>query len=212
MKKNNLFVILCGAFCSALIISNILAFKTFTLFNFVLPTAVILFPIVYITNDILAEIFGFEKAKMVIKTGFFMNIIAVISYNIAIVLPAPVFFEGQEAFEMVLSNTFRVLIASMVAYLIGNITNAKIMELMKNKSNLFSRCILSALIGEGLDAFIFISIAFFGTMSISSLIVMIFAQAIFKTVYEIVCFPLTNILVKKARLLNDTERRTSKMF
>lgn len=203
MKKNNLFVILCGAFCSALIISNILAFKTFTLFNFVLPTAVILFPIVYITNDILAEIFGFEKAKMVIKTGFFMNIIAVISYNIAIVLPAPVFFEGQEAFEMVLSNTFRVLIASMVAYLIGNITNAKIMELMKNKSNLFSRCILSTLVGEGLDAFIFISIAFFGTMPISSLIVMIFAQAIFKTVYEIACFPLTNILVKKARLLND---------
>lgn len=203
MTKNNLFAILCGIFCSTLIISNILSFKTFTFLGLTLPTAVILFPIVYITNDLLTEIFGFQKAKLVIKTGFIMNIIAVISYNIAIHLPAPVFFTGQEAFETVLSNTFRVLIASMLAYLIGNLINAKIMEMMKEKSKLFSRCVLSTLIGEGLDACIFITIAFLGTMPITTLLIMIIAQAIFKTVYEIVCFPITNKLVQKARLLNE---------
>lgn len=199
MKKSNLFAILSGVFCASLIISNIMAFKTFTLFNFVLPTAVILFPIVYITNDILAEIFGYKKTKSVIITGFAMNLIAVIAYNIAIKLPAPEYFTGQEAFEMVLSNSLRVLIASMLSYIAGSLLNAKIMEKMKNGKSLFNRCVLSTLIGESVDALIFITIAFVGTIPLSALVTMIACQAAFKTIYEIVCYPLTRKLINKAK-------------
>ncbi|MDY3132360.1 MAG: queuosine precursor transporter [Treponema sp.] len=201
MKKENLFGILSGVFCASLIISNILAFKTFTIGEFVLPTAVILFPIVYITNDILSEIFGYKKTKQVVITGFVMNIIAVIGYNVAIMLPAPSFFTGQEAFSLVLSNTFRVLVASMSAYMVGSLVNAKVMEVLKNKfeNKLMFRCVTSTLIGEGLDALIFITIAFLGTMPFTSLLTMVVCQATFKTLYEVVCYPATRKLIYKTR-------------
>ena len=202
MRKENLYGILSGVFCASLIISNILAFKTFMIGSVVLPTAVILFPIVYITNDIMTEIFGFERTKAVIMTGFAMNLIAVSGYNIAIKLPEPPFFEGQEAFQLVLGNSFKVLVASMVSYIIGSLANAKIMEKMKKQKSLFNRCVLSTFVGEGLDALIFITIAFIGTMPMSSLALMIVCQAMFKTIYEIVFYPVTRMLVLKARELN----------
>lgn len=202
MKKDNLYGILSGVFCASLIISNILAFKTFMIGSVLLPTAVILFPVVYITNDILAEIFGFERTKNVIMTGFAMNVIAVIGYNIAIALPEPPFFEGQEAFQLVLSNSFRVLAASMLSYIIGSLANAMVMEKMKNGKSLFKRCVLSTIIGEGLDALIFITIAFIGTMPVHSVGMMVVCQALSKTVYEIVCYPVTRTMVLKVKELN----------
>lgn len=198
VRKTNLYAIMSGIFCASLIISNILAFKTFSIGEIVLPAAVIIFPIVYIVNDTMTEIFGYEKARRIIFTGFGMNVIAVAAYTIAIKLPYPEYFIGQEAFVMVLSNSLRVLIASLLAYLVGSLVNAKIMAAMKQNSKLMTRCVLSTLCGEGLDAIIFITIAFIGTMPLSQLIIMILAQAIFKTVYEILVFPLTNQVVKKA--------------
>ena len=196
--KKDFYAVLSGVFCASLIVSNILAFKTFSLGSIVLPTAVIMFPIVYIVNDVLAEVYGFEKTKKVIITGFVMNFIAVIAYNIAIALPAPVFFNGADAFALVLSNSARVLLASMSAYLVGSISNAKVMEILKLKQGekgLMARCVLSTLVGESLDALIFITIAFIGTMDTVSLITMIVSQAMFKTIYEIVFFPVTKKVI-----------------
>ena len=203
MTKTNLYAVLSGIFFAGLIISNILAFKTFTIGSITLPTAVIIFPIVYIVNDTLTEIFGYKKARMTIFTAFAMNIIAVLAYNAAITLPYPVYFTGQEAFATVLSNSLRVLVASMLAYIVGSLVNAKVMARMKNNSRLMTRCVLSTLCGEGLDACIFISIAFIGTMPVSQLIIMVLAQAIFKTVYEIAVYPLTSTVIKKARTLQE---------
>lgn len=206
LSKNLLFTILSGIYCASLIISNILAFKTFTIGGWlILPTAVIVFPIVYIVNDVMSEIYGFKKTRLVIFTAFSMNIIAVVAYNLAIILPAPVFFTGQEAFQTVLSTTFRILIASLAAYLVGSLSNSLVMNKMKqaNESRLMWRCILSTLVGEGLDALIFITLAFIGTMPIIDLIIMIVGQAIFKTLYELVVYPITRIVILKARTLPE---------
>lgn len=195
--KMELYAILTGIATACLIISNILAFKTFIILDIVLPCAVIIFPIVYIVNDILAEIYGFKKARKVILLGFVMNLIAVICYNIAIALPSPVYFTGNEAFRTVLSTSLRILIASFTAYLCGSLVNAYLMTYLKKKAEeyLFARCILSTLFGEGLDAIIFISIAFYGTMPLIALIGMIIAQALFKTIYEIIIYPLTRKII-----------------
>ena len=91
-NKNEVYAILCGIATSSLIISNILAFKTFTVFDVILPCGVLVFPLVYIVDDVLAEVYGFTKARKVIYLGFIMNLIAVIMYNIAIMVPAPIFF------------------------------------------------------------------------------------------------------------------------
>lgn len=202
MKKNDVFAILSGVFCASLIVSNILAFKTFEVFQIVLPTAVILFPIVYITNDVLAEVFGYPKARQVILTGFCINLVAVLVYNAAIALPAPAYFTGQEAFRAVLGNTLRVLAASMAAYLVGSLANARIMEQMKNGKSLMGRCVLSTLIGESLDALIFITIAFAGTMPMQELLQMVIAQAAFKTIYEILFYPITKKVICKVKAIS----------
>ena len=147
LTKTELYATLTGVFTACLIVSNIIAGKTFDFFSFTLPCAVIIFPIIYIVNDVLAEVYGYQKARRVILLGFFMNLVAVICYNVTIWLPAPVFFENSEAFSIVLSSTFRLLVASFVAYLAGSLVNAKLMVYLKqwDEDKLFFRCIFSTL-------------------------------------------------------------------
>ena len=204
LTKSELYAILAGVFTASLIISNIIAGKTFEFFSFTLPCGVIIFPVIYIVNDVLAECYGYQKARRVILLGFFMNLIAVICYNITIWLPAPSFFEGSEAFRIVLGSTSRLLIASFAAYIVGSLLNAKVMVYLKSKSEekLFFRCIFSTLIGEGCDALIFITIGFWGLMPVSALVMMIVVKALFKTVYEIIVYPLTKIVISKVKSLD----------
>ena len=205
MAKTELYAMLCGIFTASLIVSNIIAGKTFDFFSFTLPCGVVIFPVIYIVNDVLAEIYGYEKARKVIILGFLMNIVAVICYQITILLPAPVFFENSEAFSIVLGSTFRLLIASFAAYLVGSIVNAKLMVYLKkwDEDKLFFRCIVSTLFGEGLDAIVFIFIGFFFFFSLEALLLMIVAQALFKTIYEIIVYPLTRTVIIKIRELPE---------
>ena len=201
MENNRkiLFGAVASAFCTSLIVANILAFKQFQISWFVVPTAVLVFPIVYICNDVLAEVYGFSTAKKVIMLGFGANLLATILYNVAIWLPYPSYFNGQEAFSTVLSSSFRVLCASLFSYLVGSFTNAYVLEKMKQRSSLFSRCVVSTLFGESIDAFCFITLAFIGTMPFGSLMWMVVCQAGFKTLYEMVIFPITNRIIKKIK-------------
>jgi hypothetical protein len=206
LTKTELYAMLTGVFTASLIISNIIAGKTFDFFSVVLPCGVIIFPIIYIVNDVLAEVYGYEKARKVILLGFLMNLVAVICYNITILLPAPVFFENSDAFGVVLGSTLRLLIASFIAYLAGSLVNAKLMVVLKkwNEEKLFFRCILSTLFGEGLDAIIFITIGFLGTMPVEALIIMIVAQALFKAVYEMIVYPLTRYVIGSVKALPES--------
>ena len=206
LTKTELYAMLTGVFTASLIVSNIIAGKTFDFFSFTLPCGVIIFPIIYIVNDVLAEVYGYEKARKVILLGFLMNLVAVICYNITILLPAPVFFENSDAFSVVLGSTFRLLVASFAAYLVGSLVNAKMMVVMKrwDEDKLFLRCIVSTLFGEGLDAVIFIFIGFLGTMPFEALLLMIVAQALFKTIYEIIVYPLTRHVIGTVKALPES--------
>lgn len=205
LTKTELYAILSGVFTACLIISNIISGKTFDFFSFTLPCAVVIFPVIYIVNDVLAEVYGYAKARRIILLGFTMNLVAVICYNITIILPAPVFFENSDAFSIVLGSTFRLLVASFIAYLAGSIVNAKLMVMLKkwDDDKLFFRCIVSTMVGESLDAIIFITIAFFATMPTEALLLMIVAQAVFKTVYEIIVYPVTRTVINKVKELPE---------
>ena len=205
LTKTELYAFLTGIFTACLIVSNIIAGKTFDFFSFTLPCGVVIFPLIYIVNDVLAEVYGYQKARKVILLGFFMNLVAVICYNITIWLPAPVFFENSEAFSIVLGSTLRLLVASFAAYLVGSLVNARLMVFLKEKSEdkLFFRCIVSTLAGEGLDAVIFIFIGFIGTMPLEALLLMIVAQALFKTIYEIIVYPLTRYVINTVKRLPE---------
>ena len=200
-----LYMVLVTVYVACLLISNVTAVKTFSLGPFNLPAAVLLFPIVYIVNDLLAEVYGFKKARTAIYLGFALNLFMVLYFTLAIALPAGPFFGDQEAFKAILGSTPRMLIASLAAYLVGSTLNAKVLVTMRDasKSNgnfaLFARCITSTFVGELCDSLIFITIAFLGAMPYTQILVMVLTQAAFKTLYEMVAFPLTSVIIKKVR-------------
>lgn len=206
MDKQELFSILTGISTASLIISNILAFKTFTFYGVVLPASVIIYPILYIISDILSEIYGFSKASNVIILGYGMNLLAVILYNIAIMLPAPPYFVGADAFALVLSTSFKILVASFLSYTLGSLTNVYVMSTLKERggNTLFFRCIVSTIFGETLDSCIFITIVFYGSMPLYALLIMILSQITIKTMYEVILYPITKSVISRIKLLPDS--------
>ena len=185
-------MMLVSIYCVALVVSNIISNRTFEIGQLMLPSAVIAFPIIYIINDILTECYGFKLASKAIWTAFALNLMAVVFFNIAVNLPTTT---DYSSYNIVLGNTLRPLIASVLAYLVGSFVNAKIMDVLRNHNSLMLRCVLSTLLGETIDAIIFISIMFIGVMDFKVVCVMIGTQAIAKTLYEIVIYPITKKVI-----------------
>lgn len=196
---SELFLFFSIVFVVCLLLSNILATKLLRIGNYSVTAGVIVFPISYIINDIFSEVYGYNKTKKVIIFGFIMNIFMVIIFSIAIALPAPVWYENENAFEIILGSTPRNCIASLLAYLFGSLVNSKVLVKLKEKSNnkFGFRAVVSTIFGEFTDSLIFVPVAFFGSIPIEQMISMILIQVSIKTVYEIVCLPVTTILVKK---------------
>ena len=194
-----LFMLAGILFAICLLISNILATKIILIGSWAAPAGVLIFPIAYIINDVIVEVWGYRKARLIIWSGFAVNILAVLFFTLAIVIPAAPFWHNQEAFNTVLGSTPRIIAASPMAYLTGSFLNAIVMSkvkvLMKGK-NFSVRAILSTLVGETADSMIFIFVAFAGNLPFNLLIGMIFTQACLKTVYEILILPLTIVAVK----------------
>jgi uncharacterized integral membrane protein (TIGR00697 family) len=186
-------------FATCLLISNILATKILMIGPWSAPAGVIIFPIAYILNDVITEVWGFAKARLIIWTGFTVNVLAVLFFTAGIVIPGAPFWQNQNAFATILGNTPRIVLASLSAYLIGSFLNAFVMSRMKvltQGKGFSARAILSTLAGESADSLIFISIAFAGIFPIGVLITMVFTQAMLKTAYEILILPVTLGVVK----------------
>ncbi|HHW29915.1 MAG TPA: queuosine precursor transporter [Syntrophomonadaceae bacterium] len=195
---SRLYVILGCLFVTCLLISNMVAGKLITVLGKALPAAVILFPITYIFGDVLTEVYGFKRSRLIIWTGFACNLLMAVIFMLVVALPYPEFWEQQDAYAVVLGMTPRVVVASLVGYFLGEFTNSAVLSKLKLLTRgkwLFSRTIGSTIVGEGIDTVVFITIAFAGTVSSSVLLSMIAAQYIFKVVYEILVTPLTYLVV-----------------
>lgn len=199
MKYSQRFLILCIMFCTALIVSNIIAGKLWAApFGLTLTAGAILFPIVYIIGDVMPEVYGLAATRRVIWLGFGANLFAVLFFYLCLALPAPIFWQNQAAFETVLGFTPRLLLASVIAYLVGTNINAWIMVKMKALTRdrwLWTRTITSTIFGEGADSTIFMLIAFLGVVPISALPSLIISQAVFKTMYEVLATPITYLVI-----------------
>ena len=203
-SQMEVYPIIAALFCGCLIISNILASKTFSIYDVILPCGVVIFPLVYIVGDVLTEIYGFALAKRTIYLGFIINVIAVVAYQIAIFLPGTD-IAISNAFSTILASTPRILLASLISYLVGSYVNAYFMKVLKERYTdyLFARCSISTLFGEGLDAILFITIAFAGLMPNDVLITMIVCQGTFKILYEIIVYPITRAVINWIKSLDD---------
>jgi uncharacterized integral membrane protein (TIGR00697 family) len=202
MKKKTVsvtFMLLCIVFCTCLITSNFLETKVIQLGFVTFTSGMLVFPISYIINDCIAEVWGFRRTRFVIWLGFMLNFFAVGVGQIAVIIPAAPFWEGEEAFNFVFGLAPRVTIASFLAFIFGSFVNAYVMSKMKlqSKGKHFSlRAIVSTLAGEGIDSLIFFPIAFAGLMPPTELVKMMCIQMILKTLYEVLVLPITIRVVK----------------
>lgn len=202
-----IFLFMAVLFCTCLIISNLIASKVFVVLGITLPAAVIVFPISYILNDCLSEVYGYRRARLVIWLGFLMNFFVVLISQLAIMLPGAVFWQGDEAFRSIFGATPRATIASLLAFLAGSTLNAWVMSRMKVSQqgrNFWLRAIVSSLVGECADSLIFIPIMFW-SMGWQAVLMMMVCQVSAKVLYEIVILPVTKLVVTKVKQLEQID-------
>jgi len=197
-KYSHWFVIIVAVFVTCLITANIIAVKLVDLFGLILPAAIFIFPLSYITGDVLTEVYGYRQARKVIWLGFLCNVLVVVAIWIAQVLPAASFWDGQRAYERILGYTPRILMASFLAYLVGEFANSFVLAKLKIATQgrwLWMRTIGSTLVGQGLDSVVFIALAFAGTLPVQALTLAIVTQWLAKSAYEAAATPFTYLVV-----------------
>lgn len=197
-RVSSWFVMIVALFITCLITANIIAVKLISLYGFILPAAILIFPLSYIIGDVLTEVYGYRQARRVIWLGFFCNFITVVAILIGQMLPSASFWDGQASYERILGYAPRLLFASFLAYLVGEFSNAFVLAKIKIATKgrwLWLRTIGSTLIGQGLDSAIFITLAFVGTIPLNALFSAVVIQWLAKSLYEAVVTPLTYVVV-----------------
>jgi len=197
-KYSPWFVVSVAVFITCLITANVTAVKLITVFGFVLPAAIVIFPLSYVFGDILTEVYGYRQARKVIWLGFLCNLVAVVAIWLGQVLPSASFWDGQEAYTRILGYTPRLLIASFLAYLVGEFANSFVLAKMKIATKgrwLWTRTLGSTLVGQGLDSLVFMTIAFWGEIPLGGLTSAIVTQWLAKSAYEAAVTPLTYVIV-----------------
>lgn len=177
----------------ALIVSNIITNKQFQLFGIATTCATFLVPFTYICNDVVAEVYGFRIARNVTLLAFFMGFVAVMVFQFAVWVPGIPTFSAQEEFAVVLGAAPRAMGASFVAFIVGSLSNAGIMEAMHRRDGegrLALRCILSTVIGESIDMVTFSVLAFAGTMPLGVMAEVIISGVVLKSLWETIVYTL----------------------
>jgi uncharacterized integral membrane protein (TIGR00697 family) len=196
--KSKYYFVVAILFVAFLMISNTVASKIVILFGFVLPGSVILFPFTYIFGDILTEIYGYHGSRPIIWAGFGASLLMALCYSFVQALPPAPFWEHQAAFESVLGQTPRIVVASLLAYICGEFANSftlsKLKVLTKGKY-LWTRTVGSTVTGQGVDTIIFILIAFAGAFAGKELLALVVSTYIAKVLVEILMTPATYKIV-----------------
>ena len=200
-----LFMLFSILFCVCLIAANVLETKQIAVGSISLTGGLIVFPVSYIINDCVCEVWGYRKARLLIWTGFAMNFFFVALGALCDWIPGASYWTNDAGFHAVFGLAPRIAVASFIAFLAGSFANAFVMSKMKiaSKGRNFSlRAILSTVVGEGLDSVIFFPLALSGVVPAEELPVLMFWQVVLKTVYEVVALPFT---IRVVRILKRHE-------
>ena len=194
-----LFMLFSILFCVCLIAANILETKQISVFGISLTGGLIVFPISYIINDCVCEVWGFQKARLLIWTGFAMNFFFVAMGALCDWIPGAPYWTNEAGFHAIFVLAPRVAAASFVAFIVGSFANAYVMSKMKLRDggHHFSwRAILSTIAGESLDSLIFFPLALGGVVPTPELPKLMLWQVVLKTLYEVIALPITIRVVK----------------
>ncbi|MBO4600560.1 MAG: queuosine precursor transporter [Bacteroidales bacterium] len=196
-----LFVVLATLFTTCLMAANLFALKQFSFGAVNFTGALLVFPISYIINDVVAEVWGYRRARMLIFMAFGINFLFVMLG--AAVDRLPGVGENVESFHTIFGLAPRVAAASFIAFLVGSLVNAAIMSRMKvwSKGRWFTlRAVVSTVAGELCDSMIFFPIALAGIVPWEMMPSFVMWQVGLKTLYELVVLPITIRVVKAVKM------------
>jgi len=203
MKRLSRREIISIAFVVSLLVSNILAVKLTAIGPLVLPAAVIIYPFCFMLGDVITEVWGYHYARKVIVIGFGANLTMVFFTYLGGLLPAALVWPHQDAYMSIFAMVPRIVVASFIAYLLGELVNSYTLEKIKSRTGtrlLFVRTIGSSIVGQFLDTAVFITIAFYGVVPNRVLLIMLLSQYFFKIGLEALAgTPLAYLMVKWAR-------------
>ena len=167
-----LFMIFSILFCVCLITANILETKQIQVLSVSLTGGLIVFPVSYIINDCVCEVWGYSKARMLIWLGFAMNFFFVMVGALCDAIPGAPYWDNEEGFHAIFGLAPRIAAASFIAFICGSFINAYVMSKMKiasNGKNFSLRAILSTVAGESIDSLIFFPLALSSVVHIRNL-------------------------------------------
>lgn len=203
-RVSPLLVRLVVLFTSCLIISNILANRMLLVGGYSIDAGNLLFPITYVLSDVFSEVYGYKWSRRVTWWAAAMNLLFAVLVSLTNRWPAPDYY-NPAMFQEALGSSFRIVCASLISYVAGDWVNDKVFEYMRQRTmqgrGFAARAFLSSIAGQVVDSFLFVSIAFAGTMPRTQLFAMMCMNVLVKTVYELVVLPVTTkvaAVVRKA--------------
>ncbi len=214
-RAPRIFDIIAVMFVAFLLISNIAATKVTALdlgpIHLVFDGGAILFPLTYVLGDVLAEVYGFTRAKRVIILGFVASILASLIFLLVQIAPIGPGYDNQAAFEAVLGFVPRIVLASVIGYLVGQLVNSFVLVKIRQRwgaDHLWARLIGSTMVGELFDTVLFCTIAFVGIIPGLDFLNYVITGYVYKVGVEVVLLPITYraiALVRKREGLKPQE-------
>lgn len=217
-RPRGVFDIVVTLFCALLLISNVAATKLiqlgpevtiggFPLLPLITDGGALLFPLTYVLGDVLAEVYGLKGARRAIFLGFAVSILASLTFLAVGALPPAADYANQEAFVAVLGFVPRIVVASLVGYLAGQLLNAWVLVKLKERTDegsLWARLLGSTVVGEAADTILFCLIAFGGVISGGTMVNYILVGYLWKVAIEAICLPVTYRVIRLVKRLEPT--------
>ena len=202
-KVSVLFMLFSILFCVCLIAANVLETKQIQVGPISLTGGLIVFPISYIINDCVCEVWGYSKTRLLIWYGFAMNFIFVSFGALCDALPGAPYWTNDAGFHAIFGLAPRIAFASFLAFIVGSFINAYVMSRMRPASGSLDRfslrAIASTVVGEGADSLLFFPLALGGVVPWSVMPLLMLNQVVLKTLYEVVALPVTLRVVRRLR-------------
>lgn len=207
-----LYGIFTGIFCTALVLVTVLGSKFIDIGPWALNGSTLVFPITFIFNDILTEVYGYQRSRRIIWTGMGCQIFAMLMIVLVTIWPAADFWQNQEAFKTVLGLAPRVTIASLLAYFFSEFTNSVVLSKMKywheGKKGIKQgwRFVASTIAGEFVDSIVFMSVGFIGILATKDIFTTIITIWIAKVLYEIIALPFSMRLANYVKKVEKVDK------
>ena len=190
------------AYVTTILVSNVIAYKIIKIGPFDLPAAVIVYPLIFILDDILAEVYGYRYTRPIIWFSLLCSAMQMGFFQLSIVMPSITQWHHQFAYETVLGTMPRIVVAAFIAIACAQFANAYLIAKLKMKTQgkyLGGRLVFSTFIGVSIDSVLFIMIAFLGVLPLTVLGVMIGSQIVIKVGYEIMLLPFITWIIHRLK-------------